>query len=225
MISLNERQIHHIQHVFPCFSHVPYENWKSADIHTITPTTPHSIREGHILQHTMFIISGSIRIFKISPTGKEITLYRVQSGQCCVLMMASILGETEYEASVSIETETVVLLLPVLEFRSWMDTIKPIRQYIYKQFIDRMTNVTKLLEDVAYGPIPYRIAEFLLIESTQSESLHITHEQLAVELGTAREVITRNLKNLVSKGAIALQRGKITVLNRGILRNIMDQHL
>jgi CRP/FNR family transcriptional regulator len=225
MISLNERQIHHIQHVFPCFSHVRYENWKSADVLTITPTTPHSVREGHILQHAMFIISGSIRIFKITPTGKEITLYRVQSGQCCVLMMASILGETEYEASVSIETETVVLLLPVLEFRSWMDTIKPIRQYIYKQFIDRMTNVTKLLENVAYGPIPYRIAEFLLIESTQSESLQITHEQLAVELGTAREVITRNLKNLASKGAIALQRGKITVLNRGILRNIMDQHL
>lgn len=225
MTSLNESQIHHIHHLFPCFSHVLYENWKSAEVLTIAPTSPHSVREGHILQHAMFIISGSIRVFKISQTGKEITLYRVQSGQCCVLMMASILGETEYEASVSIEAETVVLLLPVLEFRSWMDTIKPIRQYIYKQFIDRMTNVTNLLENVAFVPIPYRIAEFLFIESAQSEALQITHEQLAVELGTAREVITRNLKDLANKGVIALQRGKITVLNRGILKNILDQHL
>lgn len=225
MISLTASQIRSIQHAFPCFSHVLHENWKSAHILTITSSTPHAIREGHILQHAMFIINGSIRVFKISPTGKEITLYRVQSGQCCVLMMASILGETEYEASVSIEAETEVLLLPVTEFRSWMDTTKPIRQYIYKQFIDRMTNVTKLLENVAFEPIPYRIAEFLFIASTQSETLQITHEQLAVELGTAREVITRNLKELASKGALALQRGKITVLNRGILRNILDQHL
>ncbi|CAN7719853.1 Crp/Fnr family transcriptional regulator [Paenibacillus sp. LjRoot153] len=225
MISLNEHQIHNIQHVFPCFSHVHYENWKSAEIRTITTTTPHSVREGQILQHAIFIISGSIRVYKISPMGKEITLYRVHSGQCCVLMMASILGETEYEASVSIETETVVLLIPVLEFRGWMDTIKPIRQYIYKQFIDRMTSVTKLLENVAYGPIPYRIAEFLFIESARSETLQLTHDQLAVELGTAREVITRNLKNFASMGAIALQRGKVTILSRDILKSIMDQHV
>jgi len=225
MISLNESQIHHIQDLFPCFSHVLYENWKSADILTITPTTSHSVREGHILQHAMFIISGSLRIFKISPSGKEITLYRLQSGQCCVLVIASILGETEYEASVSIEAETEVLLLPVSEFRSWMDTIKPIRQYIYKQFIDRMTNVTKLLENVAFVPIPYRIAEFLIIKSAQVESLQITHERLAVELGTAREVITRVLKDFASKGAIVLRRGNITILDRSILRNILDQYL
>jgi CRP/FNR family transcriptional regulator len=74
------------------------------------PQPPHTPFEGHILQHAMFIISGWIRVFKISPTGREITLYRVQSGQCCVLMMASILGETEYEASVSIEAESLTAL-------------------------------------------------------------------------------------------------------------------
>jgi CRP/FNR family transcriptional regulator len=101
-----------------------------------------------------------------------------------------------------------------------MDTIKPIRQYIYKQFIDRMTNVTRLLENVAFQPISYRIAEYLIVKSTQVESLQITHERLAVELGTAREVVTRILKDFASKGAIVLKRGNITILDRSILRNI-----
>lgn len=84
---------------------------------------------------------------------------------------------------------------------------------------------TKLLENVAFDPIPYRIAEFLLIESAKSESLQITHEQLAVELGTGRGVITRNLKEFSSRGAIVLRRGTITILDRNILKSIADQHL
>lgn len=223
---MNERQIDQINHLLPCFASVPYDNWNSAEIVSINPATPHSIREGHLLQHAMFIIRGWIRVFKISPTGREITLYRVQSGQCCVLMMASILGETEYEASVSVEAETDVLLLPVSTFRSWMVTYKPIRQFIYKQFIERMTNVTNLLENIAFNSIPYRIAEYLIIESAlpQIKTIQITHEKLAIELGTAREVVSRILKDFASKGAIALSRGNITILDRSILKNILENH-
>lgn len=104
---MNALQIHRIHQSFSCFSCVPDDNWHAADIIHIHPATPHSIREAPILYHAMFIVKGGIRVFKISPsTNREITLYRVLSGQCCVLMMASILGETEYEASISIETDT-----------------------------------------------------------------------------------------------------------------------
>jgi CRP/FNR family transcriptional regulator len=222
MTNLSDQQRDHIQQVFPVFSHVPDESWDLAQLVRVTPSTPHSIREGHMLQHAMFIMDGWIRVFKISSSGKEITLYRVGSGQCCVLMMASILGETEYEASVSIEAETEVLLLPVAQFRTWMNTHQPIRQYIFKQFIDRMTNVTHLLENVAFQSIPYRIAEYLLLQSAQTSSVFITHERLAVELGSSREVITRTLKDLATKKAIVLGRGRITITDRSILNLIIN---
>lgn len=225
--AINTCQIDHVYQLFPCFSCVPYDQWNSAELAAVTPATPHSIREGHLFQHAMFIVSGWIRVYKISPTGREITLYRVQSGECCVLMMASILGEMKYEASVSIEAETEVLLLPVELFKDWMAAFKPIRQFIYKQIIERMTKVTTLLENVAFNPVPYRIAEYLIFKSTLPlpASLSITHEQLAIELGTSREVISRILKDFANKGAVSLSRGHISILNHGILKTVLENHV
>jgi CRP/FNR family transcriptional regulator, anaerobic regulatory protein len=175
----------------------------------------------------MFIVGGSIRVYKISPSGREITLYRVQSGECCVLMLASILGETEYEANVSIEAETDVLLFPVEQFRDWMTAFKMIRQFIYKQMIERMSRVTELLENVAFNPVPYRIADYLIAHSTLPlpSTLRITHEQLAIELGTSREVVSRILKDFANKEAIALSRGQISILIPGILKTVLEKHM
>ncbi|MFD0694421.1 Crp/Fnr family transcriptional regulator [Paenibacillus sp. GCM10027628] len=223
---MNEQQIEQIREAFPCFANIPHTDWQFAETLTAQPSTPHNIREGHVLDHAMFILSGWVRVYKLSAAGREITLYRVHSGQCCVLMMASILGETEYEASVSIETETDVLLLPVALFRAWMDTYPSVRKFIYKQFVERMTSVTTLLENVAFQSIPYRVAEYLIASSTASSaSVRITHERLAIELGSAREVITRILNEFANKGAIALSRGKITIENRGILIDILEQQV
>ncbi|MBD2870825.1 Crp/Fnr family transcriptional regulator [Paenibacillus arenilitoris] len=221
---MNETQIDRIASLFPCFAGVPGDGWASAEIVTAGPGTPHAVREGRMLRHAMFMMSGAIRVYKISPAGREITLYRVRGGQCCVLMMASILGETEYEASVSVEADTDVLLLPVPLFRSWIDLYKPVRQYVYKQIVERMTNVTKLLEDIAFRPVPSRLAEYLLEASADPRlpSLPVTHEMLAIELGTAREVVSRILKDFATQGAIALGRGRITVTDRGILIAIAE---
>ncbi|CAH0121913.1 MULTISPECIES: Crp/Fnr family transcriptional regulator [unclassified Paenibacillus] len=214
------RQIHRIRQAFPCFGDVASDGWKAAEIIAVTPETPHTIREGHRLRHAMFILNGSIRIYKISPEGREITLYRVGSSECCVLMMASILGETEYEASAAVETDTEVLLVPATDFRNWMDAYLPVRQFIYKQFVARMTNVTLLLEKIAFQSIPCRLAEYLLTEAArrESDSLRMTHEQLAVELGTAREVVSRTLKDFAVKGALAAKRGRIDLLDKTLLR-------
>ncbi|TBL73949.1 Crp/Fnr family transcriptional regulator [Paenibacillus thalictri] len=225
MSALQPEHIRRICGVFPSFSSVSAELWHTAELVAVTPDTPHSVREGHVLQHAMFIVGGSIRVYKISSSGREITLYRVQGGQCCVLMMASIMGDMEYEASVSVETESEVLLIPVPLFKSWMDTVKPFRQFIYRQFVERMTKVTALLEQVAFQPVPCRIAAYLLRHSEHADRLHITHERLAIELGTAREVVSRVLKDFAEKGAIASQRGKITILNRSFLTAMSEPPL
>lgn len=212
-----------ISSLLPCLSLIPEKDWAEAEIRTVTRATPHFIREGHVLQHAMFILQGTVRIYKITPQGREVTLYRVQNGQSCVLMMASILGETPYEASVSIEVDTEVLLIPIPLFRKWMDLYLPLKQHIFQQIIERITSVTQLVESIAFQSIPYRIAEFLLkqMDTDKQMTLQITHEQLAVELGTAREVISRSLKDLARNHIIAARRGCIQVLDRNLLLELI----
>lgn len=223
---MEPHEIQRISSLLPFLSTVSLEDWDRAELRTVDPSTAHPIREGHFLQHAIFILKGTVRIYKISEQGREITLYRIENGQSCVLMMASILGETEYEASVSIETQSELLLISADVFRSWMDRYKPLRQFIYKQFIDRITAVTNLLESVAFKPIQLRLANFLLEATSETSStLNITHDQLAVELGTAREVVSRTLKEFQSKGILALSRGKIRILDRISLNKIINPSL
>lgn len=169
-----------IKLLFPCFRSVPNEHWANAELLSIDSSTPHAIQEGHIFRHTMFIVGGSVRIFKICPSsGREMTLYRVNGGQCCPLMLASILGETEYEASVQVEEPTEVLLIPVPLFRGWMDSLKPVRQFVYKQMMGRIIDVTTLLEQVTFQSIPLRLSDYLLsrFHALQTDTLLITHEK------------------------------------------------
>jgi CRP/FNR family transcriptional regulator len=223
---MDSHQLDRIKHLFPCFHPVPNEHWAGAELLSIDSSTPHTIQEGHIFRHTMFIVSGSVRIFKICPSsGREMTLYRVNGGQCCSLMLASILGETEYEASVQVEELTEVLVVPVPLFRGWMDSLKPVRQFVYRQMMSRIIDVTTLLEQVTFQSIPTRLSDYLLSRflSLQTDTLFITHEKIAIELGSAREVVTRTLKGFAKSGAIALKRGRIILLDRGNLQRLSNR--
>ena len=223
---MHPREVQRITDILPFLSTVSQQDWHRAELISIDPSTPHTIREGHILQHAMFIVKGTVRVYKISEQGREITLYRVQSGQSCVLMMASILGETEYEASASIEVESEILIIPAGIFRLWMDNYRPLRQFIYKQFIHRINVVTSLLENIAFKPINYRLAHLLFNNTNEkTATLMITHDQLAVELGTAREVISRSLKDFQDRGILSLTRGKISLMDRLALEEIIKQYL
>lgn len=212
-----------VQRLFPSFGEVPAHDWQHAELARLSPDSPVAIREGHLFRHAVFILSGWVRVYKISPAGREITLYRLTGGQCCVLMLASILGDLEYEASVSIEADTEALLLPVETFRSWTADCGPVRRYVYGQFVERMANVTRLLEQIAFEPLPCRLAGLLLASTQNRPCLPVTHEGLAIELGSAREVVSRVLKTFAAQGAVALGRGSITVLNRDVLVSIRDR--
>lgn len=206
----------------PALENLEAVEWGEARLVKVDSTTPHSVGAGRKLQHVIFVLSGSIRVYKIGQSGREITLYRVQSGECCVLMIASILGEIEYEASVDIERETEVVIFPVGAFKEWMNRYPAIRQMVYRQFILKWNRVANLLEQVTFDSVPERLSNFLIQrkrETSSSTILTITHEELAVELGSSREVMSRILKDFVDKGAISLQRGKIILLDLSKLEN------
>jgi len=211
---------------FPFLAFIPDSYWMQCEIRTVSPSTSLFIREGHMFQHAVFVLSGTVRIFKGNEQGREITLYRVQDGQNCVLMMASILGDTPYEASVEIEEETDLLLVPIPLFKNWIEICQPLKQFIFGQMVERITSVMTLLDSIAFRPITYRIAQFLLGNTNdKNATLRITHEQAAIELGTAREVVSRALKVLTDNRLISQGRGYIEVLDRDRLLQVLQDEV
>lgn len=218
--------IHRIIERFRCFESVEPEDWQHPDIAVIRVPMSLAIRQGGLLEHAIFTLDGSIRVYKVSDTGREITLYRVRGGECCVLMMASIMGEMEYEASASVETPSELFILPIDVYKQWVEKYKPLRQYIYRMFTQRMSIVTTLIDDVAFKPMEYRIADFLLHKTSgASTTLRITHDEIAVELGTAREVISRKLKEFEKEGWLVLGRGRIQDIQRAALEQVKSRYV
>lgn len=207
--------------LLPFLASVSTEDWRRASVIRIEPDARHPIHGRHRLAHAAFVLDGRIRIHQLGDTGREVTLYRLGPGEGCVLMMASILGETEYGASAEVELSTELLLLPAAEFKRWTFAYEPVSQYVYRQFIHRMRHVTNVLDDVIFRTMNYRVSRFLLQHTDAAEPVLVcTHERVADELGTAREVISRVLKEFERAGIVRLGRGRIEVLNRAGLEDM-----
>lgn len=209
---------------FPSLSDIRIEDWNNEDISILELQPGFQIDEGKLLERAVLVLEGTVRMYKISAGGREVTLYRIRSGECCPLMISSILGETEYEASASLESSCVVLAFPVHLFRDWMDRHRSFRQYIFKMISKRLITMSNLLDSISFKSIRGRIAEFL-IEKTDdtSDSLAITHDTLSIELGTAREVISRTLKSLENEGLLKLARGRINDIRRDELEKYIEE--
>lgn len=170
-----------------------------------------------------FVESGIIRVYKASPTGREITLYRMGAGETCILSLACILSRPIHQASAVAEQDVSILTLPASVFKELIDTSHAVRSFIFGQFAQRFADIMVLIEEVVFRRMDERLAETLLrlINTSYSSCqncpepvLKITHEELAAELGTLREVISRLLKEFEYRGFISLARGSITILQK-----------
>ncbi|WP_216626208.1 Crp/Fnr family transcriptional regulator [Paenibacillus plantarum] len=211
--------------IFPSLIDISEQDWNHEGIKVIEMVPNYIIEEGHFLEHVVLILDGTVRMYKISTSGREITMYRIQGGECCPLMTSSILGETGYEATACVETAGLVLLIPSEIFREWVDRYRNFRQFIFKSFAKRIVIMSNLLDSVNFKSIRGRISEFLIhmtAKNGNTDTLYITHDSLSVELGTAREVISRTLKGLEKEEIIKLTRGKITITNRGALQRYIE---
>ncbi|WP_240548014.1 Crp/Fnr family transcriptional regulator [Paenibacillus lignilyticus] len=211
--------------LFPSLAEITEQDWKQDGIKVLQMEPNYIIEEGQFLEYAIMILEGTVRMFKISPGGREITLYRIHSGECCPLMTSSILGEAEYEASACVETTGLVLAIPAEIFRDWTDRYKTFRRFIFKSFAKRIVIMSNLLDSIHFKSIRGRISEFLIQMAEQaghSDTISITHDSMSSELGTAREVISRTLKVLEKEDIIKLSRGKITITNRAVLESFIE---
>jgi CRP/FNR family transcriptional regulator len=161
------------------------------------------------------ILSGSVRAFMLSEEGREIVLYRIQPGETDVLSAACVVDQIRFETQMTAETDCEILIIPALCLAVLKGKNLALRCFILEKLGERFSDVMLLMENMLFSPLNKRIAKVLLeqLKETDSKTLFMTHAQLASDLNSSREVISRILKEMEKNDIITLGRGKITVKN------------
>lgn len=175
------------------------------------------LSEGAACESLLFVERGALRVFKTAQSGREITLYRVRAGELCILSLSSLLARTPYTASVCADGETQALELDGATFRALYASEPALQEHVAVQLHRLLTDVMTLVTEVAFRRVDERLRDFLLRASERSATVETTHERLAHELGTAREVVSRLLENLRDDGLVAVARGQVQILDRAAL--------
>lgn len=179
-------------------------------------------RHGDSCESFLFVLSGTVRVHMISETGREIVLYRVEDGQTCILTTCCLMSNEDYPAEAVTETEVSAVVLPAVGFRELVARSTVFRDFVFSTYGRRIFDLTLLVEEVAFRNIDLRLARFLLDTMDASGRLTLTHQEVAVELGSVREVISRQLKEFERRSWVGLRRGRIDVLDAGALRHVID---
>lgn len=175
--------------------------------------------EGDACENYLFVLQGAIRVQKVSESGREIVLYRIEPGETCILTTSCLVSRQEYPAEAEVEQEVEALVVPRSRFHELLGASAKFRDFVFSIYGKRVTDLILLIEEVAFGRMDCRLAERLSQRAASGApaELTLTHQELATELGTHREVVSRLLKEFERKGWVALGRGRIELRNPGEL--------
>lgn len=156
------------------------------------------------------VLEGTIRVAKTAPNGREIVLYRVDPGESCILSGGCLMGETLYSASGVAETDVTLVSIPPTLFQEMLVNDEPFRRYVFGMYGARLAEVMELVEEVAFRKLDARLAQLLI---HRGPVLNTTHQRIAEELGSVREIASRLLRSFEVRGWVKLDREKVTVLD------------
>lgn len=173
----------------------------------------------------LLVKHGMIRTYMTSEEGREVTLYRLDSHDICILSASCILDTIDFDVTMDAETDCEVLQINSAAFSRLSSENVYVELFSYKLATERFSDVMWAMQQILFTSFDKRLAAFLLEESakTKTDQLHMTHEQIARYLGSAREVVSRMLKYFSNEGYVSLSRGDITLLDKTGLRNIYMQ--
>ncbi|MEI4470764.1 Crp/Fnr family transcriptional regulator [Frigidibacter sp. MR17.24] len=170
----------------------------------------------------LLLLQGAVRVSQVSDQGREILLYRVQAGESCVLTTACLLAYEDYTAEGVAETDIRAALLPREAFEELIATSPEFRRFVFAAYARRITDLFTVIEEVAFRRMDIRLAAHLLARADEGPEIRATHQALAAELGTAREVVSRTLQDFARRGWIAQGRGSLTVTDAAGLRGLAE---
>lgn len=171
------------------------------------------LSEGAYIKAVPLIISGNIKVVRFDQTGKEILVYNINPGESCILSITSSITQNKSKVIAITENKTKAIIISSEKIKLWMEKYSSWRNYVMDLYYNRLNELISAFEDLAFKNIDQRLIVRLNHKDKDPEGwVHTTHQELADELGTAREVVSRLLKQLEKQGKIKISRGKINIL-------------
>lgn len=163
------------------------------------------------------LLSGSARVIKAAPNGRELHLYYVQPGEACILTSSCLLGKTHYQARGLVQSDLELVALPPATFRALFSISESFREHVFSRFSERLSDLLELVAAVTFQKLDQRLARAL---AAKPNPIRTTHQALADELGSLREIISRLLKNFADQGWVQLGREQIDVIDAPALQRL-----
>ncbi len=172
-------------------------------------------KEGDECLGLVMVLQGKVRAYTVSQEGKEITLYRLIDDDVCIMSAGCMLKEITFEISFMAEEQTTVFVIPPYTYKVLKEKYSHIKSYTLDLINSRFSDVMWVLEQYVFTKLATRLANLIIEHSafSDNDSILVTHEDLARDLGTAREVVTRVLKQLEDDNVIKLYRGRIEIVD------------
>ena len=197
-----------------------YTEFKSAAVNSVIPKGKMITIEGDNCSYLSFVLSGIVRVYKIGESGREITLYRLYKGDSCILTASCILSHSTFPAYSIAETDVEVISIPSNLFSRWIKQYSFWQNYTFNLVSERLADIIAVVEEIAFRHIDVRIADRLnKLYEENGNPVKITHQKLASDIGSSREVVSRILKDFEEKNIIRISRGEIEILEPASLKN------
>jgi CRP/FNR family transcriptional regulator len=219
---LSTPQFERIIRALPVLEHADPEllrEFQQTAFYTRIPEGRDVFIEGDQVDAIALLISGVVRVYKIGETGREITLYRFGNGESCILTANAILSQKNFPAVATVEKEAEAVMIPAEAFRAWVRRYDLWREFVFDLLSERLSSVMAIVEEVAFHRMDARLASLLMDRSQGYDMIHITHQEIAAELGSSREVISRLLEDFSAQGIVEVSRGSIKILDQEALRD------
>jgi CRP/FNR family transcriptional regulator len=197
---------------------------------TLTRIVEHGIHRKVPVGTTMFdthtpcggfplVLSGVVKVLQRYPNGREMPLYKVRPGESCLLSGSCLLGHSDYSAAGIAETDVELLVVPPADFHALIASDAAFRNHVFSLFGERLATLLSLVEAIAYQKLDQRLASLLL---AKGDTVQATHQVLADELGSVREIVSRLLRAFEDKGWVDLARERILITDRTALATLAN---
>ena len=188
----------------------------------VLPPEYEVFHEGEACKNYIFVLEGATRVYKLFESGREMVLYRLGKGETCSLTTSVLLAGGLYPANAVTEMETQAVLIPSSEFHAVFNSSTIFREYVCRVFGGRIRDMIMLLEAVTTRNVNIRLARWLLENRSPENTVEVSHRELAFELGTAREVISRHLREFEKTSWVRLSRKNIEVIDNQSLHDLVS---
>lgn len=173
-------------------------------------------------ENLLLLLEGTVRVQQLSEEGREVVLYRVRAGESCVLTTACLLAYEDYTAEGIAETDVTAAAVPKATFDEILAKSKVFREFVFSAYSRRIMDLFHVIEEIAFQRMDIRIAQKILELRQANNEVEATHQIMANELGTAREVVSRLLSEFQRRNWVTLSRGKIVILNEDALKQLAN---